>query len=92
MISGRMPAPVSLTTIRAVPSIEARLTSILPPRGVNLMALLSRLLTTCCKRVGSPCTGFRSPAADNVMAISLASAEASATLTASCTTVVRSTA
>ena len=34
-------------------------TSTLPPRGVNLIALLSRFHTTCCSRSGSPSPGRR---------------------------------
>ena len=54
-----MPTPVSATeTVTISPSLAE--TVIAPPGGVNLMALCSRLLMTCCSRSLSASTGGRS--------------------------------
>ena len=59
--SGRMPLPVSLTTISARPSASPTRLSTPPPSGVNLMAFESRFQTTCCKRPPSPHTRRGAP-------------------------------
>src|SRR4051794_6552407 len=51
-----MPRPVSVTISRASDSVRSSLTVTCPPRGVNLIALLSRFQTTCWRRTGSPLT------------------------------------
>ena len=73
-----MPMPLSRTLTTAWPCSTCIATCTLPPSGVYLLALLSRLLTTCCSRAASPCThtGFggscqrqRLPAADQRRAL-----------------------
>ncbi len=49
-----MPWPLSAMTSSTIESDAVSEASTRPPRGVNLMALLSRFQTTCCSLVGSP--------------------------------------
>ena len=53
--SGSMPGPVSRTVMHAW-SLVSSVTSTLPPRGVNLIALASRCQTTWRRRLASPRT------------------------------------
>src|SRR5262249_17451984 len=55
--SGEIPKPWSETAMVAHSDCEVRVTSIVPPPGLNLTALLRRLFTACDSRVGSPLTG-----------------------------------
>ena len=55
--SGRMPIPVSLTTISTCEFTRSRRTCTRPFFGVNFTAFDTRFQTTCCRRPGSPDTG-----------------------------------
>ena len=52
-ISGAMPMPVSRTLTSIVEPIRRAASVIVPPSGVNLAALLSRLASACDRRVRS---------------------------------------
>ena len=54
--SGPMPWPLSQTSTRICPWSAARHTSMRPPAGVNLTALLSKFRTTCSMRTTSAIT------------------------------------
>ena len=55
--SDLMPIPESATVISTWEFTRSSRTSTLPSLGVNLIALVSKFQTICCKRVGSPETG-----------------------------------
>ncbi len=62
-----MPHPVSLTVISTCQFTRAIRSCTLPSRGVNLIALESRVQTICCSRSGPPdmgdvCGSMTSPA------------------------------
>jgi DNA topoisomerase IA len=57
--AGSIPAPVSLTWTRACPFVASNVTATRLPSRENLIALVSRLETTCCRRTGSPATAPR---------------------------------
>ena len=62
--SGLMPTPLSLTRSRASPPSTPVQTRMVPPAGVNLSALLTRLVTTCSSRVASPVTHTGRPSTE----------------------------
>lgn len=55
-----IPRPVSRTTISTAFSCRLTWAWTVPPRGVNLTALVKRFHTTCCSRAGSPKNRARS--------------------------------
>ena len=86
-----IPAPSSRTRTSAPPSTRSSRTSMRPPAGVNFTALESRIVTTCCRRSGSPHTGAAAGSRAACHRRSLASAAARAGPRAASTTRTRST-
>ncbi len=81
-----MPAPVSETLSSTCEFTRCTSTCTWPPRGVNLIALVSRFQATCCRRALSALTRVREESSRLRRRTSLASAIGRAESIAACTT------